>query len=85
MLQLDVINHSSVEIGGGNKGSWGLTLKARTSSKNILCSMVCCLVSQLCPNSCELMDCSPPGSSVRGISQARIPEWAAISFSRGST
>ena len=30
------------------------------------------------------MDCSPPGSSVHGISQARILEWVAISFSRGS-
>ena len=31
------------------------------------------------------MDCSPPGSSVHGISQARILEWIAISFSRGSS
>ena len=31
------------------------------------------------------MDCSLPGSSVRGISQARILEWVAISFSRGSS
>ena len=31
------------------------------------------------------MDCSPPGSSVHGISQARILEWAVISFSRGSS
>ena len=54
MLQLDAINHSAVKIGGGNKGSWGLTLKARTSSKNILCSMVCCLVAQLCPDSVNL-------------------------------
>ena len=30
------------------------------------------------------MDCSPPGSSVHGIFQARILEWVAISFSRGS-
>ena len=30
------------------------------------------------------MDCSPPGSSVHGISQARILEWATISFSRAS-
>ena len=30
------------------------------------------------------MDCSPPGSSVHGISQARTLKWAAISFSRGS-
>ena len=31
------------------------------------------------------MDCSPPGSSVREISQARILEWVATSFSRGSS
>ena len=31
------------------------------------------------------MDCSIPGSSVHGISQARIPEWVAISSSRGSS
>ena len=31
------------------------------------------------------MDCSPKGSSVRGILQARILEWVAISFSRGSS
>ena len=31
------------------------------------------------------VDCSPPGSSVHGISQARILEWVAISFSRGSS
>ena len=30
---------------------------------------------------CDPMDCSPPGSSVGGISQARILEWVAISFS----
>ena len=29
------------------------------------------------------MDCSPPGSSVHGIFQARILEWVAISFSKG--
>ena len=34
---------------------------------------------------CDAMDCSPPGCSVRGISQARIMEWVAISFSRGSS
>ena len=33
---------------------------------------------------CNPMDCSPPGSSVLGISQARILEWVAISFSRRS-
>ena len=40
-------------------------------------------VSQLCLTPCDLMDCSPPGSSVHGILQARILEWVAIPFSRG--
>ena len=34
---------------------------------------------------CKPMDCSPPGSSVHGISQARMLEWVVISFSRGSS
>ena len=34
---------------------------------------------------CDPMDCHPPGSSVPGIFQARIPEWVAISYSRGSS
>ena len=34
---------------------------------------------------CDPTDCSPPGSSVHGIVQARILEWIAISFSRGSS
>ena len=34
---------------------------------------------------CDPVDCSPPGSSVHGILQARILEWVAISFSRGSS
>ncbi|XP_070232753.1 rho GTPase-activating protein 18 isoform X3 [Bos mutus] len=36
-------------------------------------------------NSCDPMDCSPPRSSLHGILQARILEWVAISFSRGSS
>ena len=40
--------------------------------------------AQSCPTLCDPMDCSPPGSSVQGISQARKLEWVAISFSRGS-
>jgi len=45
----------------------------------------CCLVTQWCPTLCDPMDCSPSGSSVHGISQARILEQVAISFSRGSS
>ena len=44
-----------------------------------------CLVTKSCPTLCNLMDCSPPGSSVHGISQARILEWVAVFFSRGSS
>ena len=40
---------------------------------------------QSCLTLCNLMDCSRPGSSVFGTSQARILEWVAISFSRGSS
>ena len=36
-----------------------------------------------CIGLCDPIDCSPPGSSVYGISQAGILEWVAISFSRG--
>ena len=36
-------------------------------------------------NFCDPMDCSLPGSSVHGIFQARVLEWVAISFSRGSS
>ena len=43
------------------------------------------LVVQLCPTLFNLMDYSPPGSSVHGIFQARILEWLAISFSKESS
>ena len=38
---------------------------------------------QLSPTLCDPMDCSPPGSSIHGILQARILEWVAMPFSRG--
>ena len=46
---------------------------------------ICVLVAQLCPALCNPMDCSLPGSSVYTIVQARILEWVAIFFSRGSS
>ena len=42
-------------------------------------------VTQSCLTLCNPMDCSPPGSTVLGILQARILEWLAISLSRGSS
>ena len=47
-----------------------------------LCSWWCCLVAK---SFATPLDCSPPGSSVHGISQVRILVWVAISFSRGSS
>ena len=43
------------------------------------------LVTQSCLTLCDAMDCRSPGSSVHGILQARILEWVAIPFSRGSS
>ena len=42
-------------------------------------------VAQSCPILCDPIDCGLPGSSVRGIFQARVLEWVAISFSRRSS
>ena len=44
-----------------------------------------CLVVQSCPTLCDLMDFSLPDLPVHEISQARLLEWTAISFSRGSS
>ena len=54
----------------------------RTLKKGLCVSV---LIAQLCLILADPMDCSPPGSSVHGILQARILEWVAISFSRGSS
>ena len=42
-------------------------------------------VAQSCPTVSDPMDCSPPGSSVHGILQARVLEWGAITFSATCT
>ena len=39
-------------------------------------------VAQSCPTPSDPMDCSLPGSSIRGIFQARVLEWGAIAFSK---
>ena len=49
-----------------------------------LFSCCCSWVIKSCLTLCDPMDYSPPGSSVHGISQARILKWVAISYSRGS-
>ena len=55
-------------------------------TKIMWCVCMCaCSVAESCLTLCNLMDCSLPGFSVHGISQARILKWGAISFSRGSS
>ena len=48
-------------------------------------SYTLCCVSQSCLALCSPLDCSPPSSSVHGIFQARVLQWVAIPFSRGSS
>ena len=49
------------------------------------CCCCCCLVVKISLTLSNSMDCIKPGSSVHGISQARVLEWLAISFSRRSS
>ena len=60
--------------------------ETKLSPGTLHCSAYCC-VSHLVMSwlFCNPIDCSPPGSSVHGISQVRILEWVAISFSRESS
>ena len=54
-------------------------------SLSLCCAVLCCALLLSCVRLCDLVDCSLPGSSVHGILQARILEWDAISYSRGSS
>ena len=71
---------------GWNSSQQGRREKAGTSGVRRECSYhLKALVAQSCSTLCDPMNCSPPGSSVHGILQARILEWVAIPFSRGSS
>ena len=70
--------------GKGNL-QWGHSRHSQFYHISRPCMHAACLVTQLCLTLCDPQDSSPPGSSVHGISQARILEWVAISFSRGSS
>ena len=71
---------------------WNCVLSRHMMDRIPLCVCVCVCVcvwcalsSQSCATLCSPVDCSPLVSSVRGISQTRILEWGAISYSRGSS
>ena len=68
-----------------NIAKYWTELKNSYLEVSLLRVCVCVLVNQSCPTLCDPMDCSLPGSSDHGISQARITEWVAIPFSRGSS
>ena len=55
----------------------------RPSCKGEVCESGHADLLQSCPTLCDPLDCNPRGSSVHRILQARIPEWVAISLSRG--
>ena len=64
-------------------GTWTCLSDARNTHSHLpYCVYVC---APLCPTLCNPMDCSPPGSSTHGFSQAWILEWVAISYSRESS
>ena len=65
---------------GGGRGRGG----GKRESKCTSLTGIICLVTKLCPPLLQPHGCSLPGSSVHGISQAKILEWVAMSFSRRS-
>ena len=62
----------------------GNTLLKRTRTPPRTAAAQACSVAQSRPTLGDPMDCGPPGSSIHGILQARIPEWLPMPFSRGS-
>ena len=79
-LRLDNIGESFYSM------KWKYVI-SQVTDKYLKCSLKKVKVSlaQTCPALWDPMDCSLPGSSVHGISQARILEWVAIPSSRGSS
>ena len=62
----------------------GLAIKLSSYAFGCVCVCVCVhSVAQSCRTLCNIKGCSPPGSSVHGISQTRTLEWVAVSSSRG--
>ena len=73
------------KCGGVSEGPWGQGLFLPKNNKTDCDSSCESEVAQLCLTLFDPMDCTPPGSSIHGILQARVLEWVAIAFSRGSS
>ena len=64
---------------------WGAIAFSVSLAQGTLRLIFCRLVTKLCSTLCDPKGCSPLGSSVGWISQARLLEWVAITFSKGSS
>ena len=100
-LEKAMATHSSVLAWRipGMEEAWGAAVygvaqsqtglkRLSSSSRQLLCGLcvLCCAKSlQSCLTLCDPMECSPPGSSVHGVLQARILEWVAMPPSRRSS
>ena len=65
--------------------SWNVACQAPLVHGIFQARILSVLATQACPTHCDPMDCSPPGSSVQEILQARILKWVAIPSSKGSS
>ena len=74
------VSSRGAELGDGKQFALALQI-----SPWLLALLVLLLVIQSCPTLCDPMDCNPPGFSIHGILWARMLEWVAIPFSRGSS
>ena len=70
-------------MGGGAPPAGEQAAVQVTSGRSLVGEM--CVCAQSRATLCNLMDCSPPVSSIQGILQARILEWVAVSSFRGSS
>ena len=75
-----VTNYNAIQLSIFNERE-----KTETQTYHAWQMEVYAVVTQECPTLWDPMDCSPPGSLVHWIVQARILEWVAIPFSRGSS
>ena len=79
------VRHDTVKLLEGNIGKIFFDINRTKAflgqSTKVIESEVKVLVTHSCPTRCNPVDCSPPGSSVHRIFQARVLEWGAIAFS----
>ena len=84
MLTVWAHQHNKPEFSNSPSVVLGFSITGFCNSTNRkLLVLLLLFILQSCPTLWDLMNCSPPGSSLHGIFRARILEWVAISFSRG--